>query len=338
MTQTITFKKSLPIVLKKNKIIDKLKEKISNCKMTQDIPKILRYRRTRSIRIRKRGYRRFIGRRVARIANIRRAMRSRILRSIYPDKRKARNYEKYTIKRVRKARKKLPKWVRREKIYEKTTKLPGQSHENSYYRQYLCVKRFNNQKRDASIRFERTVRFDDNFDQSFDYYRESAIFGSILGDIAWYEKNYFRARHLKSVRRHLNARLSRPLYKQDFTLGRIFITPRRRNIFITIEEITNDDGIIKNRVIYQTSGGIIGYQGPKKKTDFIRRLVVNDAVGCMANIGFTTIDIVFKCTTIRRRLRYIMKALVALPIYVRYILLGKRRAHGFTRGKKLKRK
>jgi hypothetical protein len=89
--------------------------------------------------------------------------------------------------------------------------------------------------------------------------------------------------------------------------------------------------------MFKSSCGILGYLGPKRETLHARGEVTKAAGAYLANVGFTSIDIIFP-SRIGRFFRRLVKGLIENIIYVRYIIVRKRKPHGLMRRKKMKRK
>ena len=90
------------------------------------------------------------------------------------------------------------------------------------------------------------------------------------------------------------------------------------------------------RIVWKISCGAKGYEGPKRKTNYARREIIKEVSIQTARRDITSIDLIFPAR-IGRVFSYILRALKENLIYVRYIIVPKRRAHGIVRKKKHRR-
>jgi ribosomal protein S11 len=128
----------------------------------------------------------------------------------------------------------------------------------------------------------------------------------------------------------------KPLSERTFSFGRIYITYRRRNTFITINKLYQRHLSSRERVVFKTSCGLIDYKGPKRTTLHAKLEVAKKASAFLTKNHFTSVDIVF-CSGIARIFKRVIRALNEKEIYVRYLIISRRRSHGFLRKKKKRR-
>jgi hypothetical protein len=85
----------------------------------------------------------------------------------------------------------------------------------------------------------------------------------------------------------------KPLSERAFSFGRIYITYRRKNIFITINKLYEDYLNTIERVAFKTSCGVIGYKGPKRATLHAKIEVAKNVSSYLTNQEFSSVDIIF---------------------------------------------
>lgn len=123
---------------------------------------------------------------------------------------------------------------------------------------------------------------------------------------------------------------------RTFSFGRVYLTHRRRNTFITITKVFDPLSYSSERIIFKSSCGLLEYTGPKRATYHAKLQVAKAAGIFMGKQELTTVDIIFP-SRIGRLFTRIVRALNEHQIYVRYLIVPKRRAHGLTRFKKERR-
>jgi len=117
-----------------------------------------------------------------------------------------------------------------------------------------------------------------------------------------------------------------------FCFGTVYITHRRRNTFITIFKHTEDG----KQVVFKSTSGLNGFLGPKRPTKHGRESVSKMASAYLKSNMFTSVDIVFT-KSIGRFFTYLLRGLLMYHVFVRHMYITKRRSHGFTRLKKVRR-
>jgi|BogFormECP04_OM1_1039644.scaffolds.fasta_scaffold00012_8 hypothetical protein len=191
----------------------------------------------------------------------------------------------------------------------------------SYFRRYLFEKK--------SFLYKRTIG--NNCYHIFDYQEEINNLIKLRHDLSRQERN-------KMLNTQMIFRSSfKPLYQRVFSFGRVYLTHRRRNTFITINQISEYLFRPVERVIFKSSCGLLDYKGPKRGTHYARIAVAKRASNFMAQQQLTSVDLIFP-SRISRFFTRILSALNQNQIYVRYMIVPKRRAHGLTRQKKKCRK
>lgn len=147
--------------------------------------------------------------------------------------------------------------------------------------------------------------------------------------------NSFRKAELKRMRKTLfrKTHYFLPLSKRSFSYGKLHITNRRRNTFCTYSH-GDIENRLKQSVRFKASCGMY-YQGPKKITRFSRETVLRNVAFFVGNDRASHLDIFLRGHG--RIYKHLLKAFRIEPIYIRYLFITRRRSHGFTRAKKLRR-
>jgi len=163
------------------------------------------------------------------------------IRTIYRVRRKLRRFRRYcrAIRRISN----LPRI--RKQLKRRLNRSKGSTKLHVSRRNLICKSYFRRYRLRRRRRLFKRTRYLPKY-QAYNYHGEMLIFSNLQKDIAFYERNPFRAKRFRYPG------LSKPLHKRVFSLGRVFITTRRRNTFITIEELTERDAVFNNRVIYKT--------------------------------------------------------------------------------------
>jgi hypothetical protein len=245
-------------------------------------------------------------------------------------KKKTTTIKATNIKRIRR---RLKRRLRKTKGILTKNKSVTNIYRNSYFKRYLRCYPANRKAR--SDLYYRTYYFQIDKTGKYDEYKEHDeeifTFNKLKQDIQFYESNPFRKK------RFIYKGMAKPLYLRDFSLGRIYITSRRRNTFMTIEEIIQTRSHLEGRIIFKATGSTAGYKGPKKRTRHARH-AVSEVIGAFIHEkGISTVDFVF-IRFIRYRMISYVRNFKKTPIFLRHIIVKKRRTHGFTRRKKAKRK
>lgn len=145
--------------------------------------------------------------------------------------------------------------------------------------------------------------------------------------------------YLKAERTHLKMnekrayRLRRRRRLIRFSYGIVYVTHRRRNTFITIFKLSPQGN---KRILYKTSVGLVGYNGPKRKTMLGKEHVAKIANSFLYRKRFTTVDLVFT-TKIGRWFGSLIRCLIPRFLYLRRIYIPRKRSHGYMRLRKQKR-
>jgi len=190
----------------------------------------------------------------------------------------------------------------------------------SYFRRYFFPR--------GHVLYKRTVAF--NPYRKLNYQVENTILMNLSQDL----KN-------QEINKMLNARWLlrssyKPLSERSFSFGKVYLTHRRRNLFITISTLFEDSIQTGERVIYKGSCGLLAYRGPKRATLHAKTGVLKVASSFLSKKEFTFVDLVFSSGVSRMFLR-VLKGLFNYSLYVRYMIIPKRRAHGLSRRKKKRR-
>jgi len=245
---------------------------------------------------------------------------------------------------IKQIRRKLKKRLRKSTGILKKNKSARNLYRNSYFKRYLRrryylrrhpSRQLQPNRRRRSRLYYRTYSFQIHKSGKYDEYdehdEEIFTFNKLKQDIQFYESNPFRKR------RFIYKGLAKPLYLRDFSLGRIYITSRRRNTFMTIEEIIQTRSHLEGRIIFKATGSTAGYKGPKKRTRHARHAVSQVIGAFIHEKGISTVDFVF-IRFIRYRMMSYVRNFIKTPLFLRHIIVKNRRSHGFTRRKKAKRK
>ena len=177
--------------------------------------------------------------------------------------------------------------------------------------------------------FKRTILF--NPSQKLDYEQENAYLLKIRDDLSRKEMHRMLSR-IKG----LYYSSFKPLSQRFFLFGKIYLKYRRRNTFINVNTLYKVYRSTHERVVYKTSCGLIGFSGPKKATDYAKLGVAKKISAFLAKYEFTTIDIIFPAG-IQRFFSRLVRSINKEQIIVRYLVIKKRKTHGFTRRKKKRR-
>lgn len=213
----------------------------------------------------------------------------------------------------------LPKMQRL--IFNYTKKTRRKNRKKSYFRKYFWNGADYRHKRFYKILYRKTV-------PRFRFFQEYKIFTNLR----WNLERYEWKRSLYAPRRRRDY-FQKPLSQRFFSFGRVYLTHRRRNTFAVIKQYILNKG---ERLIWKISCGTNGYEGPKRKTNYARRETIKETSIITAQFGITSIDLIFPAR-IGRVFTHILRALKENLIYVRYIIVPKRRAHGVVRKKKHRR-
>lgn len=144
-------------------------------------------------------------------------------------------------------------------------------------------------------------------------------------------RHFFREKFSKVVQR------SKPLSKRAAKAAKIYITYKRKNVFVTIAYVTGENYIRNTEVVAKMSCGGIGYRNKKKTTDFAAEQTIK-AGGNFLNMNkVTSIDIIFT-SNIPYKTRKVMSKIIQSPLYVRSISFNKNRPHSYVRKRKAQRK
>lgn len=191
---------------------------------------------------------------------------------------------------------------------------------DSYFRRYIFPKRKSLYKRTIAL----------NTNHPIDYQEEITLLSRLRKDLKRQEIN-----------RMLNSKMSfmssyKPLSMRAFSFGCIYLTHRRRNTFITISKKFESLIAPTERVVFKTSCGLSEHKGPKRATFHARLHTAKTASTFLTEQEFTSVDIIFS-SGIGRVFTRLIRALNEKQIYVRYLIVPKRKPHGSVRKKKQKR-
>lgn len=239
-------------------------------------------------------------------------------------RRKIKNVIKGLSRIKRKIKRKLYKscytFKRRPKKRRKALKI-------SFFRRYIFVKKRTLYRRTIGLNIYR--RLDDE--------AENKILMNLRYDIKRYERKRMLNNHISSK---INYKLLSARY---FHFGRVYLTHCRRNTFLTISKIQKrfsrrSKKRLKNReqVIFKSSCGHQGYIGPKRSTYHARLGVAKAGGNFLAYHEFSSLDIIFP-SGVGKIFYRLVKDLCKTHYYVRYFISRKKRSHGHTRKRKLRR-
>lgn len=146
--------------------------------------------------------------------------------------------------------------------------------------------------------------------------------------------------------------------KRIFAYGTVYVSYRKRNLFITVFKMIPIQYTQKVRLrlssqsntftryklmhrldkkqVFKCTGALQGYTGPKRNTKLGRESVAKATSAFIFNSQFTCVDLIFN-KHIGRLFTFIIRGLFLYPIFLRHIYISKRRSHGFTRLKKIRR-
>ena len=164
-----------------------------------------------------------------------------------------------------------------------------------------------------------------------DFQEENTLFIDLKGDM---KKQEFFFQLNNRWKKNVNKFTL--LSYRAFLFGRVYVSNKRRNTFITITKAIEDSKKLLEKVAYKSSCGLQSFTGPKRKTYHARLSVAEAARDFLAEKEYTSIDIIFSSGK-NRILRKLYKILKKKHIAIRYLVAPKRRAHGITRRKKPRR-
>lgn len=121
------------------------------------------------------------------------------------------------------------------------------------------------------------------------------------------------------------------------SLGTVYISEKRRNMFISIYKMGQTTSDLK--LLFKANLGYVGYTKYGRKKDRQGRdRIYDEAWYQLSKFKFGAIDIVYT----ESRLHYSFKSkflrLLRTKSRLRYILFAKRQSHGFNRGNKPRRR
>lgn len=249
----------------------------------------------------------------------------RILRKI-SKKRKAKNFLRATFWRkasnyLIRLKQRVKRIIQRTTDYVVKRRLKRNYHMKSYLKRFILKRTFNKRFFFPIVGPKRPIH-----------------------TISW-EKRFNKIRYkIRKHERYLRykffykpAPFYKPLSKRKLSFGSVNINLKRRNIFGTVFLKRTSKFRRQDRVIFRSTAGCVGYSGRKKKTRYAREKLCNTIADFMATKRISHIDISFR-TGYGRMYRFLVKGIILHPIFVRYILIVKKRSHGFTRRRKAKRK
>jgi hypothetical protein len=117
-----------------------------------------------------------------------------------------------------------------------------------------------------------------------------------------------------------------------FNHGVVYLSHYRRNTFVTIFKLIKES----KRIVFKSTGALNGFPGTKRVTKLGRESVAKAAATFLRRKNFTSVDVIFT-KRIGRLFFLMIRGLFSFPIYLRHIYMPKRRSHGFTRRKKIRR-
>ena len=209
-------------------------------------------------------------------------------------------------------------------VYNYSKKRRKKTRKKSYFRKYFWDNR-RRYRRYRHRRYKKILRR--KTVPRFRFFQEYRIFTKLRRNLERYE--WKRSLYAPKKRKDYQ----KPLSQRFFSFGRVYLTHRRRNTFAVIKQCILNKG---ERLIWKISCGTNGYEGPKRKTNYARRETIKETSIITAQLGLTSIDLIFPAR-IGRVFTHILRALKDNLIYVRYIIVPKRRAHGVVRKKKPRR-
>lgn len=120
-----------------------------------------------------------------------------------------------------------------------------------------------------------------------------------------------------------------PNSSEDFKFGRIYITYKHNNTFMTV---TTQN---PSNVLCVMNAGQSGYRGPKRSTTVAREAVARETAERAVSLNIRVVDLYFNI--IGKVYWYIIKGLMEKEIFVRALILKKPKPHGYIRPKKERR-
>jgi ribosomal protein S11 len=162
--------------------------------------------------------------------------------------------------------------------------------------------------------------------------QEENLYSKLPTKIRKMEKRMFYSKEF-----YLNR--SRPLLsKLHPKYAKLYISNKRKNTFTSVSQSFTEKRFDRSfKLIFKASSGGNGFKGPKKSTVFARQDVIKSASNFINNNYFTSTDIIFN-TKAPRRGRKHLRTMFNNLIYIRSIKMTARRAHGYVRKPKQKRK
>jgi len=249
-------------------------------------------------------------------------------RHYYTSRQRKFKYKKPIIRRIAKISKRISRSLRSSFNRLSTRKIKHRAKyrkrrnilRKSYLRRYILPRKKSFKKR--------TLAFNPGL--PLDYQEEDKVFNKLRHNIRRYELNRMLTKKW-GHRSYFQLLAKRPTF-----FGRVYISHRLRNTFVTINNIVEKGYGPHERVMFKSSCGLLGYVGPKRETPHARAEVTKSAGAYLTNVGLTSIDIIFP-SRIERLFRRLVRGLLMNIIYVRYIIVRKRKPHGLMRRRKMKR-
>jgi len=128
---------------------------------------------------------------------------------------------------------------------------------------------------------------------------------------------------------------------RPFKFGIIYFRRTRRNFFSAVYTVERTsfriNNAIKKTLHFKTSVGALGFCGPKRSTNQGKELVAK-ATGTFLIVNkYTSVDLVLP-NKIGRWFSFLIRGLFTKTIWLRRVVVPKRRGHGYSRKRKQKRK
>jgi len=316
--------------LKVSKVSKRSKRKLSLNKVYR--PNLFNKKRRRRISRLRRGYRRCKEEMIELIAN------TPILIKKHQS---VKRFKKRRKTRIARLKRRINRRIRRSFITTKRKRIRRNLLRKSYFYRYIL-------RRHKRV-YKRTI-------------------GLLLCQPLYYQDELYAFEQLQTKLRLRRRSRKRIMYKRQrtlqtkraFTFGYCYICYRKRNLFITIFKLISVQYRQKIRLmltskantkafsrykllhrldkkqVFKCTGALTGYTGPKRTTKLGRESVAKAAVAFLYNNQFTCVDLIFT-KHLGRFFSFIIRGLLLYPIFIRHIYISKRRSHGFTRLKKIRR-
>jgi len=141
--------------------------------------------------------------------------------------------------------------------------------------------------------------------------------------------------------RHRRNKKYTRLDSRPFKFGIIYFRRTRRNFFSAVYHVENvsflERNTTKKTLHFKTSVGTLGFTGPKRSSNQGKELVAKVTSAFLLRNKYTSVDLVIPKQA-GRWFSFLIRGFFTRSIWLRRIVVPKRRGHGFCRKRKAKRK